>query len=88
MSDVKPLVVPDILHDDREISAVFDGDSTWCVGGCGVTAIRAYGEPAIYGPVPWFAIYEGDNIIWRIPANGVQYARPLSAPTDKEASDD
>lgn len=41
-----------------------------------VSRIEAYEEFGETGPVPWFAVYVGDSIRWRIPAHmvTVEYA--------------
>ena len=60
-----------ILDDKREIfSLTFENDEYYSVIG-NITKIVAYGEPAQYCNVPWFAIYEGDEIKTRVPAGQV-----------------
>lgn len=59
-----------LLEDDREIAAVsFGYPGGFSVGSYGVTKILAYGEPGEFCMLPWVAVYKGDTIIHRIPAN-------------------
>ena len=65
-----------LLDDPRSIAAIFWGESFCAVTG-DITAIVAYHEPGEMGYVPWFAIYEGEHIRYRIPARnyGVEYVK-------------
>ena len=61
-----------ILGDGRTITAIFWPDDTMHrVGEFGVTEIKAYGEPGHYALVPWFAVYKGDALVSRVPADQV-----------------
>lgn len=71
-----------ILNDEREIKSIwFEGEGAggYCVGQSvyqaeaqvKVTKIEAYGEPAQFCDVPWFAVYSDDTLIARIPAGQV-----------------
>lgn len=75
----------DILSDDRDIVAInhIGGEYFWRVGFDDVTKIVAYPENGQSAQVPWFAIYVGDEIRWRIDAQGmmVEYG---TAPTTEE----
>ena len=70
MDKLKPC---QMLEDEREIEQIFYEDgSDVNVGDSGVTAIKAYGEHGLYCNLPWLAIYKGDEIARRIPANFVE----------------
>ncbi len=66
--------VPEILEDDREINAIWIDDQWgWVVEEPRVshdvcTGIIAYGEPGQHCLLPWFAVYNGDDIVARVPA--------------------
>jgi len=64
-----------IIEDEREIKALYFDDeegSQFVVGEFEITKIEAYGEPAEYCLVPWFAVYRGDQIHQRLPAGRVR----------------
>lgn len=62
-----------ILEDEREIYALHYAEDipSFIVGTRSVTKIVAYGEPAQYCNVPFFAVYEGDALHARVPAGQV-----------------
>jgi len=70
------------LHDDeRTINSIGSVTSPehwgWHVGGpSGTTRIEVYFEPGQMTRVPWFAVYVGNEIRWRVPASDmvVEYA--------------
>lgn len=59
-----------ILDDPRTIESIsFSGPGFFKVGEDGVAKIVAYGEPGLYGLLPWLAVYdENGKISHRIPA--------------------
>jgi len=64
-----------IFDDTRKISAIHFDDvegSSFTVGTFGITAIVAYRENGEMDNVPWLAIYKGDDIYQRLPANRVR----------------
>lgn len=65
----------ELSKDARPIAGIFHGPAHRYVGTDGVTKIVAYDEHGQYGWVPWYAVYQGDEIFERIPATewGVQY---------------
>lgn len=70
--------LPQMKYDDRKIKAVWypgpDGQANpfYEVGDGGVTAIKVYEEPGIYGNLPWLAIFMGEHIMARSPAWAVE----------------
>ena len=54
-----------ILTDERSISGISFGVDSIRVGSEGVTCIKAYQEPGQNAFVPWFAVFEGDEIVSR-----------------------
>ncbi len=64
-----------IMKDEREIDSLWDGEWFVQVGIPNITRIRAYGEPGHMAMLPWFAVYNGDEILMRVPAHkvGVTY---------------
>ena len=48
-----------------------EGEPGWRVGSSGVTAIVAYDEYGEFAMLPWVAVYRGDEIIVRVPAQQV-----------------
>lgn len=78
MGELKPCTIVD---DKREIERIDwnDDQGGFLVGSCGVTAIVAYGEPGPHCHLPWLAVYEGEQIRSRVPAEQVQitYRRPV-----------
>jgi len=70
-----------IENDKREIESVWwddKQDSHFQVGQSNVTAIVAYGEPSMHCNIAWIAIYRGDEITHRFPADQVmiRYIHP------------
>ena len=64
---------PTILEDDREIRDIWVNDQQgWYPDhGCSAdtcTHIVAYGEPDKWCNVAWFAVYNGDDLVVRVPA--------------------
>jgi len=66
--------VPRMLEDKREIKSLAQDIWFVQVGEEGVTKIIAYGEPALYNNVPWFAIYKGNFLAQRVDAAGMVVA--------------
>lgn len=69
--------VPTILEDRRPIKSIWFEDeagSCYRVGSAGVTRIEAYGEPGQGAYVPFFAVWKGDHLAWRVPAHLVSVA--------------
>ena len=65
--------IKNILEDDREIAAIYDDREYFChrVECDDVTKIAAYAEVGQAAYVPWFAVYQGSEIIYRAPASMV-----------------
>ncbi len=65
-----------IFDDERTISCVFGSSATedwsFTVGLGKITQIVAYREPGQAAHVPWFAVYEGDDITARLNAAHVE----------------
>lgn len=63
-----------IVDDKREISAVYqlNDESAYIVGKGNITAIKPYDENGEYAPFTWLAIFKGEQIAIRIPANAVE----------------
>lgn len=60
-----------MLEDDRTIEGLYFDDeegSCFVVGHGDVTTIEAYGEPGVYGDIPYFAVFERNKITHRVPA--------------------
>ncbi|WP_419797279.1 MAG: hypothetical protein ACNI26_13220 [Terasakiella sp.] len=65
--------VKTMLEDDRPILAAYFSEEDYSkVGECGVTKIIAYGENGHMATIPWLAVYIGDDIARRIPAQMVE----------------
>lgn len=87
--------VTKILDDKRPIKAlVWWNDEAIEVGGPievndsrAVTKIVAYGEPAEYCYVPWFAVYCGDEIVRRTPAGHVDVVYGSTAALQDDGRD-
>ena len=60
LEDKTPIVG---IHFDHAQLSVYVG------GGLDVTKIEAYPENGQMAEVPWIAVWKGDNILYRIPAN-------------------
>ena len=63
-----------LSQDERPIAAVFypqESDPGFTVGSNGCTKIMAYDENGRMDCIPWVAIFVGDEIKWRIPADQV-----------------
>jgi hypothetical protein len=67
-----------LIYDDREIAAISGHGFEFIVGQNHVTKIEAYGEAGQCGVVPWAAVYEGENIVFRTDLAGmtIEYKRP------------
>ena len=72
---------PTILEDDREIQAIWTSEQCgWDIVHTGVsrddcTKIVAYGEPGEHAWIPWFAVYNGDVLVVRVPAHKCEAVR-------------
>ena len=59
----------DINQDEREIEALyFPNDSEFKVGRGGVTKIEPYYEAGQCAAVPWFMVWKGNTIAFRVNA--------------------
>ncbi len=73
------LTIDQIIQDKRPIKMIvwFNDEPTEVGGPCAahdkriVTKIMPYGESGEYALVPWFAVFAGDEIVGRVPANQV-----------------
>ena len=63
-------MIKTLLEDTREIEGVYRDGSWWAVGIDGCTSIIAYPEMGQMAHVPWFAIFNGDDIVKRVDAAG------------------
>jgi len=80
--------IPDILHDNPTIirtirritSVTYPETFDWSVGVNNVTRIAPYEEYG--GGAVWFAVYDDDDIRWRVPAANmvVEYAALIEMP--------
>ena len=57
-----------MLEDTRDIKQISLGDNWWAVGRDAVTKIVVYGENGMHCDLPWFAVYQGDEIVSRVNA--------------------
>lgn len=56
----------ELVEDDRSIQAIYPArGGGYEVGEDGVTKIEAYNENGERAPVPWVAVYKGDEIVVR-----------------------
>jgi hypothetical protein len=46
-----------------------EGYYIWTVGRNGITKIEPYGENGHMAPIPWLAIWKGEEITARVPAD-------------------
>lgn len=60
-----------ILTDERPISGLFFEVDSIQAGSNGVTRIEAYQEPGQNAYVPWFAVFEDNEIVSRVNATHV-----------------
>ena len=63
--------IPDIMDDKRpilEISSTHPEGAFWSVNDGGITKIEPYEEHGWGSMVTWFAVYAGDEILFRVPA--------------------
>jgi len=65
----------DIVQDKREIESVWvvtnNEEGYWKVGSSGITKIEIYEESGQMAPVPWCAVYKGDDIVCRFDMAGM-----------------
>lgn len=69
-----------ILADTRTIQNIYFADDihSYRVGQGGITKIVAYAEPALMCDIPWFAVYVGEDLLYRANAysiSTVEYAK-------------
>lgn len=66
-----------IVDDLRPIQSVVtlggEAGEWWAVGRGNTTRIEAYHENGQMALVPWLAIYEGDEIVFRVNGAAVEY---------------
>jgi hypothetical protein len=63
-----------LSQDDRPIVAIYwpvEGVAGFRVGECGTTRIEAYDESGHMANIPWLAVFKGDEIVCRVPADHV-----------------
>ena len=81
------LTIMTVLDDPRPIDSIHwdeEGDPNFTVGRQGVTEIRAYGEPGEHCFLPWLAVFIGERIICRVPAQQVLISYYQGAPEMNE----
>lgn len=64
-----------MLNDNREIVGIYWNDehgTSYQVGSCDCTGIKAYAEGGMHCDIPFIAVYKGDYVITRVPAWQVQ----------------
>ena len=79
-----------VLNDARTIRMIItrrgiDKFRTWAVGQRRITEIRVESTPGMGAMVPWFAVYRGDDVAWRV--NGIDVAEVFYAARTEEASE-
>jgi hypothetical protein len=63
-----------LSSDERPIKGIYfpaEGHAGWTVGHAGCTRIVAYDENGSMAHVPWLAVFVGDQISTRVPAEQV-----------------
>lgn len=78
------MTTPPLIYDDlRPIREIWGEVACYCVDATvrdrDVTRIVAYKEHGLSDFVPWLAVYSGEEIIARVPAQmvAIRYATPL-----------
>ena len=71
----------ELSRDQRPINAIYwaaEGADWFEVGRNNITAIRAYDENGQMSHIPWLAVYRGDEIVVRVPAEqvSIHYGEP------------
>jgi hypothetical protein len=86
MSTELPKGHTELSKDPRPIQAIYwpmEGAGGYRVGDAsGATRIEAYDENGQMAAVPWVAVFKGDDLICRVPADqvSVHYDKPATMP--------
>ena len=58
----------EMSKDSRPIYSAIGDNGRYIVGSLGVTKIEAYDENGEMAYVPWLAVFQGDELAYRVPA--------------------